>query len=315
MKTVGITGGSGFIGSYITRKFLDEGYRVKVSVTNILKSNKYKHLFNLGNEDNLSIKDLNVQNLDALRNFSNDCDIIIHCGTPFKLGVQNPKKDLFEPTIKGTENLLKIVTENRSLKKMIFVASVAAFNTSFPYPVAHRDPDHLYTEDDEPHLDEANIPYAQAKYFADQTVRSFIDQHPETSTEIVTVSPVTVMGNPLSGREDSTSVGLQQLFKAKKATDPFMQNLFNEDVEFALVDVQDVAEGVYRAVQKKGNHGKNYLFTSESWKVSDISRMLNGIPPKGESRTVYSNELAKEDLGMDFKPLSKPLNQFNIGQE
>ncbi|HEY9184920.1 MAG TPA: NAD-dependent epimerase/dehydratase family protein [Salegentibacter sp.] len=38
MKTVGIIGGSGFIGSYITRKFLQEGFEVKVSVTDINKS-------------------------------------------------------------------------------------------------------------------------------------------------------------------------------------------------------------------------------------------------------------------------------------
>ena len=313
MKNVGITGGAGFIGSYITKKFLDEGYKVRVSVTNLSKSHKYEHLFELGNEDNLSIKELNVQDLNSLKNFTKDCDIIIHSGTPFKLGVENPKQDLIDPTIEGTENLLNIATENGNLEKLVFVASVAAYNTAFPYPVNGRDPDHIYTEEDEPHLDEAHIPYAQAKYYADQAVRKFIDKNPEINTEIVTVSPVTVMGSPLSAREDSTSVGLQKLFKAKKASDPFMQTLFNEDVEFALVDVEDVAEGVFRAVTTNGNHGKNYLFTSESWKISDISRMLNGEQPQGESRIVYSNDLAGEDLGMKFKPIKEPLNRFRVG--
>ncbi len=311
MKTAGITGGAGFIGSYITRKFLDEGYKVRVSVTNISKSHKYEHLFDLGNEDNLSIKELNVQNIDSLRDFCRDCDILIHCGTPFKLGVENPKRDLFDPTIKGTENILEIAKENRGIAKFVFVASVAAYNTAFPYPVASRHPDHLYTEEDEPHLDEAHIPYAQAKYYADQTVRKFIDRNPEINAEIVTVSPVTVMGNPLSGREDSTSVGLQRLFKSGEVKDPFMQTLFDDNVEFALVDVEDVAEGVYRAATTRGNHGKNYLFTSESWRISDISRMLNGEQPVGEPRIVYSNGLAKEDLGMDFKPVKDPLHKFN----
>lgn len=311
MKSIGITGGAGFIGSYITKKFLDEGHKVKVSVTNISRSDKYEHLFELGNEDRLSIKDLNVQDMDSLRSFSQDCDIIIHCGTPFKLGVEDPKRDLFQPTINGTENFLKIVTENKDLEKIVFVASVAAFNTSFPFPVEGRDANHLYTEEDEPFLDEANIPYAQAKYYADQTVRKFIINNPDIETEITTVSPVTVIGKSLSNREDSTSVGLQQLIKAKAPTDPFMQHLFEEDVEFALVDVKDVAEGVYRAATKKGIHAKNYLLTSESWRVSDISRMLNRENPKAEPRTVYSNELAQKELGIDFKPVSEPLNNFS----
>ncbi len=311
MKSIGITGGAGFIGSYITKKFLDEGHKVKVSVTNISRSDKYEHLFELGNEDKLSIKDLNVQDMDSLRSFSRDCEIIIHCGTPFKLGVEDPKRDLFQPTINGTENFLKIVTENKNLEKIVFVASVAAFNTSFPYPAIGRDADHLYTEEDEPFLDEANIPYAQAKYYADQTVRRFIKNNPDVDTEITTVSPVTVIGRSLSKREDSTSVGLQHLLKAKMAPDQFMQTLFDEDVEFALVDVKDVAEGVYRAATKKGIHARNYLLTSESWRVSDISRMLNGEDPKAEPRTVYSNELAKKELGLDFKPVSEPLNNFS----
>lgn len=311
MKTVGITGGAGFIGSYITKKFLDEGYKVKVSVTDISKSDKYEHLFELGHEDNLSIKDLNVQDLDSLRSFSSNCNIIIHCGTPFQLGVEDPKRDLFEPTIKGTENFLKIVTENKDLEKIVFVASVAAFNTSFPYPVAGRDPDHLYTEEDDPYLDEANIPYAQAKYYADQTVRKFIDSHPDLNTDIVTVSPVTVVGDPLSNREDSTSVNLQRVFKSKNAPGPFIQTLFNEDVEFALVDVEDVAEAVFKAATQKGNHGKNYLLTSESWRISDISKMLNGDKPEGNPRIVYSNSLAREELGIEFRPAKEPLKRFS----
>ncbi|GAA4321564.1 aldehyde reductase [Pontixanthobacter gangjinensis] len=311
MKHVGITGGAGFIGSYITKKFLESGHSVKVSVTNISKSHKYEHLFELGHEEKLSIKALDVQDLAALRNFSSGCDILIHCGTPFKLGTDDPEKDLFEPTLKGTENFLRIAEENNELEKIVFVASVAAYNTSFPYPVANRDPDHLYTEKDEPYLDETNIPYAQAKYFADQKVRKFVRENTKVDTEIVSVSPVTVIGRPLSEREDSTSVGLQQLFKSGKPQDAFTQVLFDEDVEFALVDVEDVAEGVYKAAITSGNHGKNYLLSSESWKISDISRMLNGEKPLVKPRFVYSNRLARKDLGIDFNPARKPLSSFS----
>ena len=35
MKTVGIIGGSGFIGSHTTKQFLEQGYKVKVSATDI----------------------------------------------------------------------------------------------------------------------------------------------------------------------------------------------------------------------------------------------------------------------------------------
>ena len=310
MKTVGITGGAGFIGSYITRKFLNADYKVKVSVTNISSNEKYEHLFDLGKEDNLSIHELDVREYDKLENFSNDCEVLVHCGTPFKLGTENPKKELFEPTISGTENFLKLILKQDSLEKMIFISSVAAYNTSFPYPVTGRAKDHVYSEDDTPYLDEANIPYAQAKYFADQRVRDFLKYNDDIKTDIYSLAPVTVIGNPLSGRIDSTSAGLQNLFRSGKATDVFTRTLFDENIEFALVDVEDVAEAVFSMLTAKPKHGQNYLLSSESWRVSDISRMLNGQEPEAKARMVYSNKLAREELRMNFKSVKKSLQEF-----
>ncbi len=43
MKTVGIIGGAGFIGSYNTKKFLENGYHVKVSATDLSNKDKYAH--------------------------------------------------------------------------------------------------------------------------------------------------------------------------------------------------------------------------------------------------------------------------------
>lgn len=47
MKTIGIIGGSGFIGSHITKKFLQNNFKVKVSATDISKTEKYNHLKSL----------------------------------------------------------------------------------------------------------------------------------------------------------------------------------------------------------------------------------------------------------------------------
>ena len=49
MQTAGIIGGSGFIGSYITKIFLEENYKVKVSSTDINNKSKYEHLLTLTN--------------------------------------------------------------------------------------------------------------------------------------------------------------------------------------------------------------------------------------------------------------------------
>ncbi|MEM0518227.1 NAD-dependent epimerase/dehydratase family protein [Aequorivita flava] len=311
MKTVGIIGGSGFIGSYITKEFLEQGYSVKVSVTDIKKSEKYQHLFNLKNSDTLNISPLKVENLSDLKDFISDCEIVIHGGTPFQLDVKDPQSELFEPTIKGTENFLAAAKEAPSIEKVVFIASVAAYNTNFPLPAGGKKPQDTFNESDTPFISEESHPYAQAKYIANQTVEKFINQHPNLSFEITSVSPVGVMGKSLSNREDSTSTGLQFLIKNKIAPNPFIQMLYDTDTEFALVDVGDVAQAIYKAATTNGLHGKNYLLSSESYRISDMNLMLNHHPPKNKAKVIYDSSLANKDLKITFKPLQKTFNRYS----
>lgn len=91
--------------------------------------------------------------------------------------------------------------------------------------------------------------------------------------------------------------------------------LSQQNVEFAMVDVNDVAESVFKGATTNGLHGKSYFQSGESWRMSDISLMLNKQQPDGESRVAYSNELAKQDLGVDFNPAWIPLSQFGKNEK
>lgn len=302
MRRVGITGGAGFIGSYITKKFLEENYKVRVSVRDLEKKENYAHLLNLPGAERLEIKELDVGDKAALRLFVRDCQILVHCGTPFQLMVKDPEKELLSPTIRGTQNFLGVVSQSPALEKLIFIASVASYNTSFPFAAAGYTEDHLYTEEDTPYLNENGHPYSRAKYYADQEVRKFVQANPDPGFEIISLFPVTVLGKQLGKRQDSTSVALQNLWKARLAPDPFMQMMYDKNVELALVDVEDVAQAVYKAAITPGLHGKNYLLSSESYRVLDISRLLNHQNPREKPRIVYANSLASKDLGLSFKP-------------
>lgn len=310
MKTVGIIGGSGFIGSYITRKFLEEGYEVKVSVTDIHKSMKYQHLFNLKNSDNLNISVLKLENVETLETFTRDCEILIHCGTPFQLDVQDPKSELLDPTIKGTQNILEAISEAPNLEKVVFIASVGAWNTNFPLPAGGKSFTDTFDEKEVRFISEESHPYAQAKFIANQVVEQFIEDNPELPFEICSVSPVMVMGKSLSNREDSTSTGLQFLIKNKIAPDDFIQSIYDNDVPFAIVDVEDVANACFNVAIKNGFHGKDYLLTSETYKVSDIHEMLNQRQPKETGKIVYKNDRAKMELEVQFRPVKETLNGY-----
>ena len=311
MKKVGIIGGSGFIGSFNTQKFLSEGYKVNVSVTDISKKGKYEHLLKLNNAENLEIVQLDVENKSELTDFLQGCEIVVHGGTPFQLDVKDAKTELFDPTIKGTENFLEAIQKTPGIEKVVFIASVAAYNTNFPLPPENKTEEDQFNENDVPFMSEQSHPYGQAKFIANLTVNKFIADNPNLSFEITSVSPVGVMGKSLSTRQDSTATGLQFLFKNKIAPNPFIQMFYDNDIYWAVVDVADVAEAIYKAATTKNIHGKNYLLSSESYRVSDVTLMLNNQTPIGNPKIFYRNDLAKKDLTMKFKPASVSLNSYS----
>ncbi|WP_300434877.1 NAD-dependent epimerase/dehydratase family protein [Christiangramia sp.] len=309
MKAIGVVGGAGFIGSYITKKFLKEGYRVKVSVTDIKRSEKYEHLFKFKNSENINIQRLKLEDRKALNHFIEDCEIMVHSGTPFRLNVRDAKTELLDPTIKGTTNFLEAVSEVSHVKKVLFLASVAAWNTNFPLPAAGKSAEDIFDEQELRFSSPESHPYCQAKFIANQVVETFIKKNKDLPFEIVSVSPVMVMGKSLSTRE-STSKGVQFLIKNKIAPDELFQSFYDKNLAFAVVDVEDVAKAVYKAATTKGLHGKDYLLTSESYKVSDIHEMLNKREPKENAQIIYKNNLAKTDLGVQFRPVKETLNNY-----
>ncbi len=311
MKKVGIIGGSGFIGSYITKAFLDHNFAVKVSATDITREDKYQHLMALNHSDNLHISELNVMDKAALQDFVSDCDIVIHSGTPFILNFEDVQTELFNPTIKGTENFLDVVSQSPRIQKVVIVASVAAWNTNFPMPAGTNNSTQTFDENDTRFTSPESHPYCQAKFMANQVVEKFIKENPNLSFEISSVSPVTVMGKSMSNRDDSTSSGLQYLIKNKIAPDDFIQALYEKDVSFDIVYDEDVALATYKTATTMGLHGKDYLLTSETYKISDLNLMLNHQEPLEKPIIIYKNDLAKNDLGIEFRPVKETLNNYS----
>lgn len=308
MQTVGIIGGAGFIGSYVTKIFLEENYKVKVSSTNISNKGKYEHLYLLDNAENLNIVPLDVRDKEMLEHFATGCDIIVHAGTPFVLDPEYPQSQILEPTVLGTRNLLEIIEANENISKVVFLASVAAWNTSFPSSPSLYPPGHVFTEQDTPFMSGDDNPYAIAKFLANAEVEMFAKKHTRPLCEIVSLSPVLVIGNSLSKRNDSTSVGFQYLVKNNITPNSFIKMLFDADEVFAMVDVRDVAEAIYRAVNTPFIHGKNYLLSGDSYSISDMSLMLNKGEPKNQPATVYDSSLARKDLGIAFIAVKDSLN-------
>lgn len=310
MNKVGIVGGAGFIGSHITKIFLNEGFDVKVSTRNISNKSKYQHLMNFEHSDKLHICELDITKKISILDFVKNCDIIIHSGTPFLLEIEDIETELLTPIIEGSKSFLNILELNSFIKKIVFVASITAWNTNFPLPAKSKDKNDIFDESTPPFFDDESHPYAKAKFEANKIVNTFIQNNPYLNTDIISISPVLVMGQSLSYRKDSTSINLQYLIKQKIISNNFVQMLFEQNTELAIVNVKDVALAAFKAATIPWLHGKNFIISSESYPTSDIHLMLNHKHPQNEPKLIYQNQMAQQKLGIPFISVATTLSEY-----
>lgn len=78
MKKAGIIGGKGFIESEIISLFLQKHFEVKVSTSDITKTENYQHLMELDHSEHLHVCEVNHKTKSELEHFTKDCDYIVY---------------------------------------------------------------------------------------------------------------------------------------------------------------------------------------------------------------------------------------------
>lgn len=349
-KTILITGGSGFVAGHILNAFLSNGYNVRATVRSQSSAEKVKKVHSQYN-DQLSfaiVEDITkpnafdeavkgvdgVSSKEYLINYNdrgNKTNIqIIHTASPFVMeGIKDKVKELLDPAMKGTTEILKATMEhNPSVHRVVVLSSFAAmWNGS-----KGTWPDHTYTEADwnpvtfeeaaKPETDGA-ISYCASKTFAERAAWDFVEEKKPKFT-LSTLLPPMVYGpsahEPASVRElNTSSADIYRLCNGSMDEVP-------ETTFYAFCDVRDLADAHVKAYEAN-NHGRFFIGAGNYTygQVCDIIR--NDFPHRKdltpESSTgqslppVYKldNTKAKTLLGVSFRDLKTSIHDMVVGFE
>ena len=119
MKKVIVTGGAGFIGSHLTTKLIQKGY--KVVIIDNFNTGKLSNISHIKRNKNLSIAKFDIRNKKKIRNLFKNVSFIFHLAAIAEIvpSIENPE-EYFTTNVNGTLNILELAKENGVGKIMIY---------------------------------------------------------------------------------------------------------------------------------------------------------------------------------------------------
>lgn len=260
-----VTGGSGYVASWIVRYLLEDGRQVRATVRDPDKPTGLEHLHALDSEHpgKLTLHRADLLDQGSFTAAMDGCQLVIHTASPFLLGaVRNPEQELVRPALEGTRNVLCSVNDTESVTRVVLTSSVVAIYGDNA-DMAGKD---CFTEADwntTSTLD--HQAYSYSKTVAER--EAWATQGAQQRWDLVTIHPSLVLGPALTTVSASGSMTTMRHFVdlTMAAGAPALQ--------MGTVDVRDVARAHIAAGFTPEAHGR-YVVNSEVVSMLGIGTML-----------------------------------------
>lgn len=269
MKKALVTGGSGYVAGHLVDLLLREGYSVHATVRNLSNTGKLANLTALDARypDRLRLFEADLMKSGSFDAAIKGCDVVFHVASPFLFPeqIRDGRRDLLEPALEGTRNVLAAVDACESVRKVVLTSTVGAiFGDYIDVPtlqggvVQERFFNTTSTV-------ETN-PYHYSKVRAEREAWAICER--QNRWKLVAINPGLILGPALTPSSDSGSLLL---------LDELLRGYFfygAPDFAFTYVDVRDVALAHLRAAIDEKAAGRYILAEKEMISLLDMARII-----------------------------------------
>ena len=291
MKTVLLTGASGYIGKHIALQLLNQGYSVRASVRSLSKSDEVRcavlpHLIDKTKLDSrLTFVELDLEKDAGWDAALKGVDVLMHTASPFPIASPKDENELIRPAVDGTLRALN-AAHNAGVHRVILTSSMAAiYGCDLPAGKSEHD-ETLWTDVSHPI---GRVPYTKSKTLAEKAAWDYV-KNSAPKIELTTINPVLVLGAPLDKNFGSSISAVERILKGK---DPMLP-----DIRFAIVDVKDVALMHVAAITNDATKGERLLASSETYSFVQIAKVLKSTYPKSKVKTAQAPSLLIKFLSL-----------------
>ena len=262
-----VTGGNGYIASWLVKRLLELGHDVHATVRPSADPEEILHLEAIAADSRGTLSLHGAELLDPLGfdRAMTGCELVFHTASPvIGRGVRDPMRVLIEPATSGTRNVLEAVNRCPSVRRVVLTSSVGAIYGDAVEMAG--------TEEgcfNESHWNETSSkghhPYAYSKVLAERLAWQIAGS--QDRWDLVAVNPGLVLGPALSPHTTSESVRIIRDFGTG------YYRLGVPKGSFGIVDVRDVADAHVRAAMTAEATGR-YILVAETLTLLQISAIL-----------------------------------------
>ncbi|MDH3622585.1 MAG: NAD-dependent epimerase/dehydratase family protein [Myxococcales bacterium] len=262
-----VTGASGYVASWVVWELLNRGATVRGTVRNPNDTTKCQHLLDMAAELPGTLK---LAKADLLEAGSFDeavagAGVVIHTASPFIIGkVKEPYRQLINPAVEGTKNVLDAVNKAESVKKVVLTSTaLAVYGDAQDMANAGVD---RFTEDDWNTTSSAS--HQAYSFSKTEAERAAWEMHKAQSRwTLATINPGFILGPSKTPRADSESV---------KFVRGMLRGEFKmgaPDLWFGVVDVRDVAKAHVEAAIRPEVEGR-FILVADSKNFVEMGQIL-----------------------------------------
>lgn len=314
-----VTGGTGFVGSYIIKALVEKGYAVRA----IRRSSKLPAWIHPSIFEKVEWVDGDVLDVVALQDAMEGIDTVIHSAAIVSF-VKKDRKQMYQVNVDGTANVVNMALE-KNVRRFIHISSVAALGRT-------TDGGHV-NEEKKWQDSKANTHYAISKFKAELQVWRGLNE----GLEGVILNPSTVLGygdwhssscaifkNIFNGFKWYTSGinGFVDVEDVAKTSMFLMESniteqrfIINGDT-WPFKKLQDTIADAFE--KKRPSKQATPFLMSIAWRLEKIKSLFTGNKPLltkesaivAQSQTWFVNEkLLKQFPDFSFTPLEETIKQ------
>ncbi|GLQ51863.1 NAD-dependent epimerase/dehydratase family protein [Dyella flava] len=283
-----VTGATGYVAGWIVKELLDAGLTVHAPVRNPDDAAKVDHLRQLAAASKGHIKFFKADLLDvgSYHDAMAGCEVVFHTASPFKIDVKDPQKELVDPALLGTRNVLEEANRTPSVKRVVLTSSCAAIYGDNADLLAT--PNGVFTEEIwNTSSSLQHNPYSYSKTVAEKEAWSIA--RAQARWNLVVVNPSLVIGPSLNPDPTSESFAM-----VKQMGDGTLR-MGAPRWGFGVVDVRDLGKAHLAAAFVPTAAGR-HIINGHNTDLLELAKLL--LPKYGRSYPIPPRAMPKWMLWM-----------------